>query len=370
MTILTMNLLLIDIFLFISSVSASPNSGKAFFMNTGSLHNDAYINDAYINDAYIFDCITLINNLVLLIISFSISGLIVSLFISHKLYGMDRSDDNDNDNDNDNDSNDSNSSVSNSNDDDVSDSDIVPYESQYFAELDAMPEKELSKEELRTVIEGKFLTEETPKGGVTIYYNVEQGSFEYYTDKFSDITYEILDTAARLFTITFDCKQICVNYKEELRNGECNMLSEIEYDKMVSEKKKADENGKDGKERSVFASFKSYNKKSGNNVDKKYYVITEKANRFKYKGKMSDYEKTLNKPVDDTKKTGINISYSEYKHLCESSKHLCESSKHLCESSKQTTCCTLADCPQEVLSSPNELNCCPNELACIMKKVN
>jgi hypothetical protein len=65
-------------------------------------------------------------------------------------------------------------------------------------------------------------------------------------------------------------------------------------------------------EGSVFASFKSYNKKSGNNVDKKYYVITDKANRFKYKGKIIDYEK-IRDAAKEKKETCKNISYCDYK---------------------------------------------------------
>jgi hypothetical protein len=87
------------------------------------------------------------------------------------------------------------------------------------------------------------------------------------------------------------------------------MLTEIEFDKL--QKERAKDNDTD-KVRSVFASFKSYNKKNGNNVAKKYYIITAQANRFKYKGKLKDYKKTTGEHVT-TK--GINISYSDFKRL-------------------------------------------------------
>jgi len=208
--------------------------------------------------------------------------------------------------------------VTDSEDDWVTDSEEgeeVKYESQYFKQLEDLPEKELSPEEL-DVISQHVLMEETPKGLVYMSYNAETQTFNYYTDKFVDVTYEILDTVARLFAITFLCKQVCVNYREEIEKGEQNMLSEIEFDTLKKELDEINLGNNSNKERSVFASFKKYNKKNGNNVEKKYYIVTEKANRFKYKGKISDYERELKKSADaETKPNCVNISYSEFKRL-------------------------------------------------------
>ena len=94
------------------------------------------------------------------------------------------------------------------------------------------------------------------------------------------------------------------------------MLSEIEFDKLKKELDERNLVNNSNKERSVFASYKKYNKKNGNNVEKKYYIVTEKANRFKYKGKISDYEKEQKKAAEaETKPNCINISYSEFKRL-------------------------------------------------------
>lgn len=206
----------------------------------------------------------------------------------------------------------------------------VNYEGQYFKQLEEMPDTELSQEEL-VMIGKNVLIEETPKGIVHMTYNMELETFDYYTDHFVDITYEMLDTVARLFAITFHCKKVCVNYQEEVLKGENKMLSEMEFDKLREEKEKLElgqgEKGKQ-KERSVFATFKSYNNGigsslgavsngkniNGKNMSKKYYILTEKANRFKFKGKLSDYEKKYNKPaLEESKPKYINISYSEYK---------------------------------------------------------
>ena len=197
----------------------------------------------------------------------------------------------------------------------------VKYEGQYFQQLEDLPENELSAEEL-AVISEHVLMEETPKGMVYMSYNAEMQTFDYYTDKFVDVTYEILDTVARLFAITFLCKQVCVNYREEVEKGEQNMLSEIEFDKLKKELEERNRiNATNNKERSVFATYKTYNKKNGNNVEKKYYIVTEKANRFKYKGKISDYEKLQQKAAAETNPKGINISYSEFKRLQQAQEH-------------------------------------------------
>ena len=192
------------------------------------------------------------------------------------------------------------------------DADALLYEGQYFKQLEEMPETELSPEEL-AVISQHVLIETTPKGIVHMSYNDKTDMFDYYTDKYIDITYEILDTVARLFAITFRCKKVCVNYREELRKGEQKMLSEIEFDKLQKEIK--ERQLVNNKERSVFAAFKGYNKKNGN-VVKKYYIMTEKANKFKYKGKI-----LLKENTKEEEKTQVNISYNDFKMMQERDKN-------------------------------------------------
>jgi len=249
-------------------------------------------------------------------LAFSFANMIVILFISRILYADKKRTD-------DGGSGSESGSGSGSDECRCSEEEEIIYESQYFDELEEMPEKELSPEELKD-IGCHQLNEETPKGVVYMFYNPTTETFEYYTDKFSDMSYEILDTVARLFTITFKCKQICVNYRKEMEQGENRMLTEIEYDNMMKEKEKIEGKDKDKdkdkeKERSVFAKFKTYNKKNGNNVSKKYYIITEKANKFKYKGKLSDYEKLMKKESLDESSVK-QISYADFKKLQEAIK--------------------------------------------------
>ena len=157
---------------------------------------------------------------------------------------------------------------------------------KYFDELECLPERELEKEELEE-LRLKPLEEETPEGKVIMSYNNNTESFWYYADSTS-IPYSSLDAVARLYAVTYNCKSICVNYKEEWERGKEKVIKEKELDL-----KKREEEQNKPKPKSVFAKFKGYNKKNGDG-EKKYYIITERANRFKYKGKISEIIKKEN----------------------------------------------------------------------------
>jgi hypothetical protein len=157
---------------------------------------------------------------------------------------------------------------------------------KFFDELENLPERELEREELEE-LRLKTLEEETPEGKVIMSYNSDTESFWYYSDS-TTIPYSSLDAVARLYAITYNCKSICVNYKEEWEKGKERANKEKEMDL-----KKREEEEYNPKPKSIFANFKGYNKKHGADDDekKKYYILTEKANKFKYKGKISEFIK-------------------------------------------------------------------------------
>ncbi len=184
--------------------------------------------------------------------------------------------------------------------------------SQYFDELDELEEDELTASD-KLYISGKVLREDTPEGEVIMTYNFKNETFEYYTDNASRVTYDILDTLARLFAISYDCKILCVNYRKELEKGETKMKRDIELDKLSevnAEQSPAKNN--------VFVAYKHYNRKSGSSGSgKKYCVITENSNKFKYKGKLEEFETNKKKETEVQEKAPvINITYNEYKEMC------------------------------------------------------
>ena len=156
-------------------------------------------------------------------------------------------------------------------------------ENKYYDELDALEVMEMTAAEMNE-LKFKFVNVETPDGIVWMTYNNATESFWYYTNK--SVQYKYLDAVARFFTITYNCRHVCVNYKEEYEKGVT-----IVKDKMAEEDKRQEEikNLIDQTEKkSVFAKFKRY--KQADDKKQKYYVLTDKANVFKYAGTIADYE--------------------------------------------------------------------------------
>jgi len=300
-------------------------------INNNRHYSYTYKNGTILHYSLFVDTYYTIDNIMLFSIAYFSASILVMLCISQCIYGnttsmyitdtdtegdesSDEGEDDDTDTDAEEDEEDEEDEEGDVDENDTSDDNEITYEQRHFDTLNNLPDTILTPQELGLLAKIP-LVENTPKGIVIMFYNAETSSFEYYTDKHTDISYEILDTVARLFTIQFNCKQICVNYQREVENGKIKMLSEIEYDKLCKDKQ--EQNIKMREQGSVFASFKSYNKKTGNNVDKKYYIVTDNANRFKYKGKISDYEKFINKSKTDETTSCNKLSYAEYKRsLC------------------------------------------------------
>jgi hypothetical protein len=179
-------------------------------------------------------------------------------------------------------------------DDDDDDEKEEEYCFKFFDELENLPDCELEKEELEE-LRLKTLEEDTPEGKVIMSYNSDTESFWYYADS-TTIPYSSLDAVARLYAVTYNCKSICVNYKEEWEKGKEKVIKEKELDI-----KRREEEQDKPKPKSIFAKFKGYNKKHGaDDEKKKYYIITERANKFKYKGKNSEFIKKENE-IDNSK---------------------------------------------------------------------
>ena len=210
-------------------------------------------------------------------------------------------------------------------------------------------ENEIEKQALDFVINQKLdnfkkniIIEKTPLGNVLMFYNNVKESFEYYSDNI--IPYRYLETVARKYVITYKCKSLFVNMKEELDDYE-----KKEKEKEDNEKKKREEEDNEKKKReeednlkeirplekkdekkSVFAKFKNYNKEAGygkvnmvphsknnipNNISKNQsekIILKEKTNRYTYSGKFANYnllQKVDRKIVDKKYK----MTFAEYK---------------------------------------------------------
>ena len=203
---------------------------------------------------------------------------------------------------------------------DLNDSDLDnAIEYKYYEELNALEVREMAKEEL-DALQFKFVDIETPDGLVKMTYNNSTGSFWYYTDN-KNVHYKYLDAVARYFTIENNCRQICVNYKDEINKGIITVK-----EKMADEEKRREDiknliNQPTTEKKSVFAKFKNYN--LDDNKQQKLFVLTDKANQFKFAGSMNDYLESRKEKIDCVSK----MDYATFKKLLENKNHNSEISK-------------------------------------------
>ena len=163
---------------------------------------------------------------------------------------------------------------------------IIPYEEKYWVQYNKAPEKMvLTREEILymeqktdsydNVMKKRFdklsdaiLMEYTPLGNVIMYFDNENYSFVYFSDK--PLPFVFLESVARKYVITFSCKPIYTMNavtRDETKKIDLNVADAIAVE--------------DG---NVFAKFKKYKKSN----EKTEPVVVNK-NRYTYKGKLCNY---------------------------------------------------------------------------------
>jgi len=152
--------------------------------------------------------------------------------------------------------------------------------------------------------------------------------------------YRYLEVVARKYVKTFGCRPIFVDMDEELKIAEDKWEFErIEKEKKEEEERKHIEELKAQKQqiieekKSVFAKFKSYNKDSSatkamvappkNSIPNKALtteqenekiLLKEKANRYTYEGKLSNFNflKKIERKIVDKK---YSLTFSDFKKI-------------------------------------------------------
>ena len=197
----------------------------------------------------------------------------------------------------------------------------IAFENRYFTEYDDLEEKELTDKFVKDLTLN-VIREETPKGEVLMYYGHEMGSFIYYS-KTKEIPYKYLETLARKYVITYDCKRIYIDIRKEDEKG-LNKYNEMKENKTTdggSEGGAA--TGDDGgakKKKQLFASFKTYNRKSEVNIKQKdkIYILREKSNRYSYRGKIEEYKEDTMGDEETGEQSDYKdkkIDFSEFKKM-------------------------------------------------------
>jgi len=185
---------------------------------------------------------------------------------------------------------------------------IMDFNKGFVVDLENLDDRELSEE----VLKGLFnyvVESETPFGKVIMTYNSEYESYWYYADN-KNIPYMTLDAVAREYAVKYDCKAVCVNYKEEWEKSKAATLEQKKEDEGKEKLGVEEEKG----ERDVFANFKSYNtnKTRKDSIKRRRYrIMTDKSNKFTHKGKLEEWKRARQPKKSSGNKR--DISFSEFK---------------------------------------------------------
>ncbi len=188
----------------------------------------------------------------------------------------------------------------------------LPYEARLFDEYDLLDDNELTDEFVKN-LNRKTITDTTPRGDVFMYYGYDVESFIYHS-KTKEIHYKYLETVARKYVILYKCKNLYIDIRKEYEKG-LNNYNEI--------KEKCKNGEKDGgvvvvdKKKQLFASFKTYNRKSEVNSKQKdkIYILREKANRYSYHGKIEEYKEEPLPVSENEEGINKNIDFAMFKKM-------------------------------------------------------
>ena len=232
---------------------------------------------------------------------------------------------------------------------DIKTKEIKEYKKKFYNELEELENKEYTDKELEE-FKKKILKVDTSYGFVYMFYNIDNQTFNYYCND-KNISYIILDGLARKYAVTYNCKSICINFKNEWKKAK-----KIAYEKQ--EKKESEEN-KQTNEQKIFATYKSYennntennNTKNNNTKNKltkedvydtdeydsddkiqksslfnrkkrpsikrrRFRINVKQTNRFTYKGNLNDYKDLdfKNKITKNVPKGKTNMSFKDFKN--------------------------------------------------------
>ena len=169
--------------------------------------------------------------------------------------------------------------------------DIEKYNENYLEELDSIENKELSQDFIDG-LKNNIVFDETPVGKIVMMYDKHLEGFRWYCNT-SHVTYEILSTLARKYVINYDCKNLYISLEDELDKNKKILEKTIEE----AEKNKSKQKIELLKRKDV--------------TDK--LLIKNNIIKFKYSGKLYEYENTVNKKEPPTKVK--KITFSDFKKL-------------------------------------------------------
>ena len=179
------------------------------------------------------------------------------------------------------------------------------YEEKYDEEYEKLEESELVEDELKE-LKNNSLIETTPMGDVLMFYDQDYEYFKYYSDK-KEVSYKILETVAKKYVITNDCKQIYTDMNDEIMRQQEKNKGEAE----TSEAETSESETGEANEVSVFATLKTYNVKGNKGNDSQNVYIKEKINIYKYGGRIEEYALIKNSAKDKV----LRLDFASFKRM-------------------------------------------------------
>ncbi len=165
------------------------------------------------------------------------------------------------------------------------------------------------KEHLKKYI-NNYILETTPLGNIYMRYNLENSSFEYFSDY--TIPYRYLESAAKRYVMTFWCKPLYIDLEEELKKEYNLQIPAIKPTKETLEIMNKVQTKK-GTNTSISNSQIKTKQKS----DKQQ--LKENANRYTWEGRLHDFcpLKKISRKVVDKR---LNLTFSDFKRMQQQNK--------------------------------------------------
>lgn len=177
---------------------------------------------------------------------------------------------------------------------------------------------------LNTLI-NNMVMENTPLGNVIMTYDNNRETFNFYSDNM--IPYRYLETVARKYVITYNCRPLYIDMEEELKIYEQKLLEQDENNTKLNNIAQPSESKKN-----VFAKFKSYNtegktghvgkvagpqnsvqnKDTGDKNKNRKIILKDKANRYSCQGKIHNFS-IIKRPEKKLLSKKLVMTFADFK---------------------------------------------------------
>jgi hypothetical protein len=185
------------------------------------------------------------------------------------------------------------------------------FENKYLEELSTLATQELTTEKIESLC-NNFIMENTPVGNIIMQYDHNKSAFLYYSDNV--VPFRFLEPVGRKYVITFQCKQLFIDMKEEIERA----TKEEEAKQNTQQPKPVAKKTKD-----ILASFnsktndsQSQNSSNTNTINPNIKINT---NRYTCMGKISNFQmiKKVDKKLVDK---NYSMSFSDFKQMMKTNK--------------------------------------------------